>query len=88
MRSCLDGAGYFNAPASKLPIFAPPDFVTNDVKTGIALATSSGLRPSLLKADVAAANRPAAFVTWDSPPASRAGAAPSSYAMPGTAPAT
>jgi hypothetical protein len=83
-----EGSGYFSAPASKLPTFAPPDFVTNDVKTGIAFATSSGLRPSLENAYVAAASPPADFVTWDNAPASTAGAAPSSDAIPGTAPAT
>lgn len=41
---------YFNTPANKFPTFAPPDFVTNDVSTGIALLTISGLSPSLVNA--------------------------------------
>src|SRR3954469_14580523 len=79
-------------------MFAPPDFVTNAVSTGIALETSSGLRPSLVNADAALASPPADFVIWDSalaapdvpavPVVPAAGAAFSSEVMPGTALAT
>ena len=83
-------AVYFNAPASRLPTPAPPDFETNDVSTGTAFATMSGLSPSFENA-LAALARPAAEpAICDNAPAVptaalAAGAALSSESMPGTA---
>src|SRR3954470_11913392 len=86
---------HFSAPASRPATFAPPDFDTNDVRMGMALATRSGLSPSFENADAAAASPPAAPAMFDSelrplvptaPPAG--GAALSSMFIPGTAFAT
>src|SRR4029453_2533951 len=48
--------GYFRTPARRPATFAPPVLPTNCVRTGIALATSSGLRPSFEKALAALAS--------------------------------
>src|SRR4029078_10083641 len=84
---------YLRACASRLPTLAPPDLVTNWVRTGTALLTSSGFSPSFENADAAPASPAADPPSCDSaptmptsPPA--AGAALSSVAMPGTAPDT
>src|SRR3954452_851647 len=83
---------YFSAPASRVPTFAPPDFETNEVSTGIALATMSGFRPSFENAAAAFASPPADPAICDSmpdvPTAPPEGAALSSELMPGTAFAT
>src|SRR6476469_601227 len=84
-------ARYFRTPASRLPMFAPPDFVTKFTSTGTAFITSSGFRPSALNADAAPARlpSPAAPASAAAPDAlDVAGAAFSKPAMPGTAPDT
>src|SRR5436190_13796452 len=84
---------YFKTPASRLPTPAPPDFVTNDVRTGTTFATCSGFRPIFENAAAAAARLPADPENCDSapdvpttPPA--AGAAFNNKSIPGTACAT
>jgi len=72
---------------------APPDFVTNWVRIGTALLTSSGFSPSFENADAATASPAADPPSCDSAPdvptaLPAAGAALSSVAMPGTAPDT
>src|SRR5262245_32852295 len=79
---------YLSAPVSNLATSAPPDFETNDVRTGMALLTMSGFRPSLVNADAAPASPPAAPATppaVPATPAAAAGAALSNESMPGTA---
>src|SRR6185436_3002863 len=81
---------YLRACASRLPTLAPPDFVTNWVRIGTALLTSSGFSPSFENADAAAASPAADPPSCDSAPdvptaLPAAGAALSSVAMPGTA---
>src|SRR5262245_4778037 len=100
MRALGEGARlrahYFKTDASRLPILAPPDLVTNEVRIGTALATSSGFSPSFWKADAAPANPLAIPAACDKAPAVPtaplvadgapiAGAAPSNMSMPGTA---
>src|SRR4029453_7019157 len=83
--------GYFKTLASRFPTFAPPDFVTNDVRTGIALLTISGLSPSFVNADAAPASPPVDPPNCDNAPVALprpplgAGAAPRRESMPGTA---
>src|SRR5262245_44637344 len=80
---------HFKTSPSSLPTFAPPDFVTKDVRTGTALATNSGLSPSFENALAAFASPladPASCARPEVPTAPpRAGAALSSMSMPGTA---
>src|SRR4051812_26285323 len=83
---------YFSAPASRVPTFAPPDFETNEVSTGIALATMSGLGRIYETGGGAFETPPADPAICDSmpdvPTAPPEGAALSSELMPGTAFAT
>jgi hypothetical protein len=80
---------HFNAPASKLPAFEPPDLVTNDVSTGTALLTMSGESPSFENADAALANPlappPSGDSVLEAAPPLEDGAALSSESIPGTA---